>query len=116
MFEPLTHIFGEDEVFTPVKGSFPLMGLEKCKVALLDDWRFNDDILSYNVQLLWFEGKPVVVAMPQNQRTGHIRYKGDDPIFITALQFDLDGRMVGPKSRTVFSSFLFAILSFEGLA
>ena len=76
------------------------MGLERCRVVLLDDWRFNEDILSYNVQLLWFEGKPVVIAMPQNQRSGHIRYKADDPVFITTLQSDLDGVFLGPKSRT----------------
>ena len=45
--------------------------------AVLDDWRFGDDILSHNVQLLWFEGKPVVIARPQNQYTGHLRYCGD---------------------------------------
>ena len=54
MFGPLEKIFGEDEVFTPVKGSVPLVGLDRCRVVLLNDWRFNEDIVSYNVQLLWF--------------------------------------------------------------
>ena len=54
MFGPLEKIFGEDGVFTPVKGSFPLVGLGRCRVVLLDDWRFNEDIVSYNVQLLRF--------------------------------------------------------------
>lgn len=57
--------------------------------AVLDDWRFGDDILSHNVQLLWFEGKPVVIARPQNQYTGHLRYCGDEPVFISTLEADL---------------------------
>ena len=89
LLDPLKAVFGEEEVFTPVKSGFPLMGLESCRLALLDDWRFGEDILSYNVQLLWFEGKPVIIARPQNQCSGHLRYKGDDPIFISTLETNL---------------------------
>ena len=98
MFGPLPKIFDPEEVFTPVKGSFPLVGLDRCRVVLLDDWRFNEDIVSYNVQLLWFEGKPVAIAMPQNQYSGHIRYIADDPVFITCLQSDLDGGKAGRRT------------------
>ena len=90
LWGPLPEVFGEDKIFTPVKSSFPLMGLEDCRVALLDDWRFGEDILPYNVQLLWFEGKPVVIARPQNQATGHLRYRSDDPIFISTLEASLE--------------------------
>jgi hypothetical protein len=100
MFGPLEKIFAPDEVFTPAMGSFPLMGLQRCRVALLDDWGFNEDIVSYNVQLLWFEGKLLAVAMLQNQRSGHIRYKADDPVFITCLQADLDGTQPDRKTRS----------------
>ena len=89
LLAPLPEVFGRDQVFTPVKGSFPLMGLEACRIALLDDWRFGEDILSYNVQLLWFEGKPIIIARPQNQCTGHLRYNGDEPIFISTLEANL---------------------------
>ena len=55
----------------------------------LDDWRFNEDIVSWAVQLLWFEGASFVIARPQNLYSGHLRYVKDDPLFITTLQADL---------------------------
>ena len=90
LLQPLEEIYGEDAVFSaPPKGGFPLLNLERCRLALLDDWRFNEDIISYNLQLLWFEGKPIVIARPQNQFTGHLKYTKDDPIFITTLGSDI---------------------------
>jgi hypothetical protein len=90
MFEPLEEVFGEDMVFcTPPKGGFPFMGLERCRVSLLEDWRFNEDLISYPLQLLWFEGKPIVIARPQNQFSGHLKYCGDAPIFISTLMADI---------------------------
>ena len=90
LFEPLYAVFGADSVFTaPPKNAFPLLELPKARLALLDDWRFNEDVVSYALQLLWFEGKPFVIARPQNQFTGHVRYHKDDPVFITTLEADL---------------------------
>ena len=90
LFRPLPLVFGEDNVFvTPPKSAFPLLGLEKARVVWLDDWRFNEDIVSWAVQLLWFEGTSFVIARPQNLFSGHLRYVKDDPIFITTLQADL---------------------------
>ena len=66
LFAPLAEVFGEDQVFsTPPPGSFPLVGLERHRGVLLDDWRFNEDIVGYPLQLLWFEGKPIVIASPE---------------------------------------------------
>jgi len=90
LLEALPLIFGPDFVFTtPSKSSFPLLGLDRCRLSILDDWRFGEDILSYNLQLLWFEGKPVMVACPQNHSSGHIKFERDDPIFISTLEADL---------------------------
>ena len=90
LFEPLGSVFGEDMVFSsPPKGGFPLMGLERCQLCLLDDWRFNEDLLSYPLQLLWFEGKPIIIARPQNQYVGHLKYTADAPIFISTLMADI---------------------------
>ena len=92
LFAPFGEIFGAEAVFTcPPEGSFPLVGLEKARVALLEDWRFNEWVVSWTLQLLWFEGKPIVIARPQNHCKGHLRYSGDAPIFITTLKSDLDG-------------------------
>ena len=90
LLAPLPLVYGPEKVFaTPSKGSFPLLGLEQCRLALLDDWRFGDDVISYNVQLLWFEGKSVMIARPQNSFAGHYRYSRGDPVFLTTLEADL---------------------------
>ena len=73
----------------PLEVGFPLVGLDESRVVLLDDWLFEESVLSYNVQLVWFEGKPVIIARPQNQYTGHLRHSGDESIFITTLAADL---------------------------
>jgi hypothetical protein len=90
LFRPLILVYGHDGVFTaPPQNAFPLIDLEQARMALLDDWRFNEDIVSYGLQLLWFEGAPFVIARPQNQYSGHLRYRKDDPVFITTLEADL---------------------------
>ena len=58
-------------------------------MVLLDDWRFNEDVPPYNVQLLWLEGKPFSIARPQNQCSGHLLYTLDAPIFLTTLDSDI---------------------------
>jgi hypothetical protein len=90
LLKPLVLIYGDEGVFTaPPKNAFPLLDLERARLTLLDDWRFNEDIVSYGVQLLWFEGAPFVIARPQNQYSGHLRYTKNDPVFITTLQEDI---------------------------
>lgn len=90
LLEPLLTIFGKHKVFgTPPKSAFPLMALGGARLALLDDWRFNDDIIPYNLQLLWFEGKQFQIARPQNQHSGHTFYDDDAPVFITTLESDI---------------------------
>ena len=83
---PSGALFGEDAVqCSPEKGSFPLMGLEKKKVVVMDDWRFNSRVLPLSLQLLWFEGKPMPVVRPQgkDEFSGHVLYRGSAPIFAT---------------------------------
>ena len=54
LMKHLYAVFGFEHLFiSPTKTNFPLVGLEKARAPLLDDWRFNEDILSYNLQLLW---------------------------------------------------------------
>ena len=88
LFSPVPAVYGVDLVQkTPQKGNYPLMGLESKRVVVLDEWRFNEVVLSMATQLLWFEGKPILLAMPQNQGVcGHLLYKGSAPIFITTKE------------------------------
>ena len=84
--KPLKDIYGSDQVFnSPGTGNFPLIDLPGKKVAFLDDWRFNENILPFSVQCLWYDGSDLPISRPQNQRgvTGHIVYKGTAPIFAT---------------------------------
>ena len=54
---PLRPLFGIENVQpTRQPGNFPLMGLERKRVALVDDGCF--DVLPLPTQLLWYEGKP----------------------------------------------------------
>ena len=57
LFKPLYKVFGSEYLFiSPASGNFPLTGppsLDQARATLLDDWRFNEAIISYNLQLLW---------------------------------------------------------------
>ena len=88
LYSPLMAIFGTEFVqSTMQKGNFPLMDIFDKRIALLDEWRFDDSVLDMSTQLLWFEGKPLTITLPQNQGTvGHRTYKGTAPIFITTKE------------------------------
>ena len=64
----------------------PCSASKRKKVVLLDEWHFDPDILPLPLQLLWLEGKPVPITLPQNTagQSGHLMYYGDASIFITA--------------------------------
>jgi len=90
LLAPLRTVYGGENVFeSPPRSGFPLLGLERARIVVLDDWRFKEDVIPYNLQLLWFEGKPFIISRPQNQHSGHLRYEGDAPVFITTLESDL---------------------------
>ena len=93
LLSPLKAVFGLDAVqLKPEKGGFPLLGLQLKRVALLDEWRFDSTVLSLATQLLWFEGKPLLLSQPQNQgAAGHLIYAGTAPLFITTKEQYLDG-------------------------
>ena len=89
LLAPLRKVFGLAHVrATPEPGSFPLLGLEKKSVALLDEWTFDAQVLPLTTQLLWFEGKPFPVNRPQNRAeySGHLVYHGTAPIFVTCKE------------------------------
>ena len=91
LLAPLKSVYGTDSVqLAPQAGSFPLLGLEKKKVALLDEWMFDTTVVPLATQLLWLEGKPFPIARPQNKDyTGHLMYQGTAPLFITCKESDL---------------------------
>ena len=94
-FAPLRTIYGKDYVQpTPQPGSFPLLGIETKRVAILDEWTFDESTLPLATQLLWFEGKAFPVTRPQNNKKGHCLYEGTAPVFITCSE-----KHLGPISE-----------------
>ena len=92
LLSPLKHIFGRDHVqVSPQRGSFPLLGLETKRLALLDEWEFSEHVIPLSLQLLWFEGKAMPITRPQNKDyTGHILYHGTAPVFITCKEVHVE--------------------------
>jgi len=89
----LCSVFGDEQTFmTPSPGNFPLLGLQGMKIAFLDEWRLNENILPFATQCLWYDGSAVPVARPQNQQgvTGHLTYRGSAPLFITTKLADVE--------------------------
>ena len=89
----LFKLFGDDHVFiSPEEGRFPLVDLPGKKVAFLDEWRFDDQVLSYSTQCLWMDGSAVLINRPQNQQgiCGHLKYRGTAPIFATSKLSDIE--------------------------
>ena len=97
MLKALLSVYGHEHVFSkPECGNFPLVDLPGKKVVFLDDWRFDDSVLSYSTQCLWYDGSTFPIARPQNQPgvQGHLMYQGDAPIFVTTKLKDIEALRV----------------------
>ena len=44
------------------------------------------------------QGKPIIIARPQNHHAGHLKYNKEDPIFITTLEADIT-KLQGKKMQ-----------------
>ena len=88
----LRSVFGDAAVFSPAAGNFPMLGVERAKVVLLDEWRFHDAPVPCAVQNLWFDGSKVPITRPQNIPgvAGHFLYCGSAPIFVTTKLSDVE--------------------------
>ena len=72
-------------------GNFPLLDLPNAKVAFLDEYRFDPEIISWASMCLWFDGSDLPIGRPQNVQgmSGNMVYKGSAPIFVTTKLCDL---------------------------
>ena len=88
ILQGLTAVLGSQYVFQgAATGQFPLLDLPSKKAVILNEWEFLHAPVSLGNQLLWFEGKPVPISRPQNDReggTGHFLYNGSAPVFVIA--------------------------------
>jgi hypothetical protein len=92
LLKALLTLFGDRHVFKgPVPGNFPMVDLLGKKVAFLDEWRFDQSIISFACQCMWYDGSTVPIARPQNVpgAAGHKDYTGSAPIFVTTKRDDL---------------------------
>ena len=91
LLAPLKHVLGKKYIqFTPQPGSFPLLNLECKRAAVLDEWAFDNSVVPFSTQLMWFEGKSFPITRPQNKDyVGHVLYEGSAPVFITTKEKDL---------------------------
>jgi hypothetical protein len=81
---PLVTIFGKDSFRRPIgKSNFPMMNIHEKKVCVLEDLRIGTFGLSFDAYLVWWEGLPLPVPMPQNQCKGPKDYTDAAPIFAT---------------------------------
>ena len=88
----LLTVYGHESTFCqPQKGNFPLLDLPGKKVAFLDDWRFDQTVLPYATQCLWYDGSALPIVRPQNLpgASGHLLYRGSAPIFATTKADDV---------------------------
>ncbi|CAK0839413.1 unnamed protein product [Prorocentrum cordatum] len=93
LFSAARPLFGGEHVQErPGGGQFCLRGVDEAKAAVLDEWMFAEEDLPLSIQLLWLEGKPALVIMPQNQHVGH--NVGSAPISITCPETALAGMLL----------------------
>ena len=89
---PLREIYGKEYAQpTPQPGSFPFLGIETKRLAILDEWTFDESTLPLATQLLRFEGKSRPATRPQNNNNGRYLYEASAPVFITCSE-----KHVGP--------------------
>ena len=88
-FKGLAAVYGIQNVFyAPESDRFPFLNLPGKRIAVLDEWRFDERVLRYSTQQLWYDGSPLVINQPQNNHNsasagGHEMYVGGAPIFVT---------------------------------
>ena len=105
LLKALFSVYGIEHVFiSPEAGSFPLMELPGKKVVFLDEWRFDDEVLSYATQCLWFDGSVVPINRAQNIQgvVGHLQYRGSAPVLASSKLRDIDelARLAADDPRT----------------
>ena len=65
------------------KTNYPMMAIHGKKVCVLEDLRASTFGLGWDAYLVWWEGQPLPVPMPQNHHKGPLDYTDRAPVFAT---------------------------------
>ena len=68
----------------PRKSGFPLQDLPSKEVILWQDFRLDEDMLSWGNLLLHFEGTQITIRRPRTEFLGDIDFTVTQPVFITS--------------------------------
>ena len=87
ILKPLKLIFGKRLFENPARDKFGWGGIERCQVAVLNDFRYHKDMIAWNDFLLLLEGETVKLIMPKNHHANNLELQPeqDIPFFGTAL-------------------------------
>jgi len=84
LLAPLVSIFGKESFRRPLgKTNYPMMDIHGKKVCVLEDLRAATFGLGWDAYLVWWEGLPLPVPMPQNHHRGPKDYVDRAPVFAT---------------------------------
>ena len=84
MFQPLKEIYGDKLFENPASDKFAWVGADKAQVMLLNDFRWNRQLIPWHDLLLLLEGDTVKLPAPKNRFAEDIRIDSDVAIFATS--------------------------------
>lgn len=84
VLDPLRLIFA-CHLTPPKRSTFPLQELPSKEVILWQDFRLDEDVLSWGSLLLLFEGTEVTIRRPRTEFPTDRNYKVSQPVFITSV-------------------------------
>lgn len=109
LLEPLEIVF---TVFqNPAEGKFNLEGLVGKDVVLIDDFRTEENLFPWRIQLVWLDGRTFNIPRPRNIATEDTPYAGTAPVFIsskempTRRKYGIEDRTETEQLRERFSTF-----------
>ena len=87
LLKPLQSIFGEKLFENPSRDKYCWSGIEKCQVAVLQDFRYSKEMIAWGDFLLLLEGESVHLPTPKCHFAQDIHLKSDNdiPFFATSI-------------------------------
>ena len=84
LFKPLKKMYGDKLFENPASDKFAWVGADKAQVILLNDFRWNRNLIPWHDLLLLLEGDTVKLPAPKNRFAEDIKITSDVAIFATS--------------------------------